>query len=136
MNSPNKDDLCKICARSRTGKANALELLTAKRAAGVMGKNYWRRKLLQEKVEGTPRCDISGEEDIRFLVIHHLSPRAKGGLERRDNVVIITANYHQAFHSECGGGDALCTPEQYYAFRKRERNRLQNLKGKVSTALL
>lgn len=134
MSSPNEEDLCIICARSKSGLSNSIENLQTKRKSGVMGKNFWRKKLLHGSEDVC--CDICGETDKRFLVIHHLTPRSKGGLEHRDNVVVLSANYHQAFHAECGGNDSVCTPEQYYAFRKRERNRLQNLKGKVSTALL
>lgn len=86
---------------------------------------YWVNKLITNNPNA--KCDISGETDKRFLVLHHLLSKNKGGKNTEENYVILTANYHMAFHNELGGTQYGCTPEQYYNFKNKE---LQTMKNK------
>lgn len=96
--------LCQPC-RNRTGfKGGSHE--------------YWVRKLIDENPEA--RCDISGETDRRFLVLHHLLPRSVGGRNDSSNYVVLSANYHVAFHKWMGGTGVPCRPEDYARFRDIE----------------
>ena len=80
--------------------------------------SFWVDKLITNNPEA--KCDISGETDKRFLVLHHLLSRKRGGKNEAENYVILSANYHMAFHNEIGGTQYGCTPEQYYAFKEKE----------------
>jgi DNA-directed RNA polymerase subunit N (RpoN/RPB10) len=77
---------------------------------------YWLDKLIVNNPNA--KCDISGETDKRFLVLHHLLSRSNGGKDEESNYVILSANYHMAFHSSVGGTGSGCTPEQYYQFKE------------------
>ena len=79
---------------------------------------YWIRRLITDNPEA--KCDISGETDKRFLVLHHLTSKSDGGKNTRKNYVILSANYHMAFHNSIGGTTAGCTPEQYLEFKENE----------------
>lgn len=109
-------DRCPTCAKRVTGRNNGVSHRT-----GDYGKNSLRLKLLAAP---DVVCDISGEPDKRFLVVHHLIPRSRGGQNTVDNMVVLTANYHTAFHRSLGGNGGECGPEQYYEFREQERQRL------------
>lgn len=65
-------------------------------------------------------CDISGETDKRFLELHHLLSRSVGGKNELNNYVVLSANYHRAFHKSLGGTSVPCYPEQYYEFKRLE----------------
>ena len=79
---------------------------------------YWVDKLITNNPDA--KCDISGETDKRFLVLHHLLSSKKGGRNTEDNYVVLSANYHMAFHNTLGGTQNGCTPEQYYEFKSKE----------------
>lgn len=81
--------------------------------------SYWVRQLITENPNA--KCDLSGETDKRFLVLHHLLSRKNGGINHPSNYVVLSANYHLAFHSCHGGTSAPCTPEQYYEFKRLEK---------------
>jgi hypothetical protein len=80
--------------------------------------SYWVSALIEQNPDA--RCDISGERDKRFLVIHHLLSRSLGGLDTRDNYVCLSANIHMAFHNWMGGSNIPCRPEDYAKFRSLE----------------
>lgn len=82
--------------------------------------SYWIKKLITDNPEA--KCDISGERDKRFLVLHHLLSRKNGGKNEESNYVILSANYHLAFHSCHGGMAAKCAPEQYIKFKQLEQS--------------
>jgi hypothetical protein len=80
---------------------------------------YWLKRLIINS--DTAVCDISGETDKRFLVLHHLWSRSTGGLNEEENYVVLTANFHKAFHSSLeNGGRSGCTPTQYKEFKQKE----------------
>jgi hypothetical protein len=79
---------------------------------------YWVGVLITNNKDAI--CDISGEKDKRFLVLHHLDSRAAGGRNTLDNYVVLSANYHLAFHNWIGGMQVRCKKEQYYEFKKQE----------------
>jgi len=85
--------------------------------------NGFYRKIL---IKNNPnaKCDISGETDKRFLVLHHLHNRSDGGENTEDNYVILTNNYHLAFHSWNKGYANNCTRETYEIFKKEELERI------------
>ena len=89
-----------------------------KKIKGDGSHGYWVDKLIKNNQKA--KCDISGEVDKRFLVLHHLDSRSNGGKNTPSNYVILSANYHLAFHTWNGGMNVLCTKEQYYEFRKQE----------------
>ena len=62
--------------------------------------SYWVAKLITNNLNA--KCDISGETDKRFLVLHHLLSRKKGGKNTKNNYVVLSANYHTAFHNILG----------------------------------
>jgi len=76
---------------------------------------YWVKKLITRNPDA--RCDISGEKDKRFLILHHLLSRSTGGKNTPNNYVVLSANYHMAFHAWNGGTNIPCTPERYYKFK-------------------
>lgn len=80
--------------------------------------SYWVSKLIEQNDDA--KCDISGETDKRFLVLHHLLSRSLGGRNIESNYVILSANYHMAFHNWVGGTNVPCTKEQYYEFKEKE----------------
>jgi hypothetical protein len=82
--------------------------------------DYWVDKLIINNPDA--KCDISGETDKRFLELHHLLSRASGGKNEESNFVVLSANYHRAFHRWVGGTNVPCTPEQYYEFKELELN--------------
>jgi len=84
--------------------------------------SYWVEKLINNNPDAA--CDISGERDKRFLVLHHLLSRSLGGEDTEDNYVVLSANYHMAFHVSNGGTTAPCRPEHYHAFKEKERSLL------------
>jgi len=78
---------------------------------------YWIRRLVSEAE--APECDICGETDKRFLVLHHLLARSNGGANEAKNYVVLSANYHEAFHRSIGT-KSRATPEDYAAFKAKE----------------
>lgn len=80
--------------------------------------SYWVDRLIASNHNA--KCDISGEADKRFLILHHLLSRKGGGKNEASNYVILTANYHLAFHNWNGGMNVPSTPEQYRKFKKLE----------------
>ena len=80
--------------------------------------SYWCDQLITNNPDAS--CEVSGEKDKRFLVLHHLLSRALGGKNERSNYVILSANYHMAFHVWNGGTNAVCTPGDYYTFKELE----------------
>lgn len=86
--------------------------------------SFWINKLITNNPDA--KCDISGETDKRFLVLHHLLSRNNGGENTPENYVILSANYHMAFHNSIGGTQYGCTPEQYYEFKNAELETLKN----------
>lgn len=81
--------------------------------------DYWVSKLIVNNTKA--QCDISGEKDKRFLVLHHLLNRKNGGKNEESNYVILSANYHLAFHTWNGGMNINCTADQYYEFKEQEK---------------
>lgn len=79
---------------------------------------YWVEQLITNNPDA--KCDISGETDKRFLVLHHLTNRKDGGRNEPDNYVILSANYHHAFHQWNGGTNVPCTKELYIQFKDEE----------------
>jgi hypothetical protein len=79
---------------------------------------YWVEQLIVK--HEFAKCDISGEADKRFLVLHHLNSRSIGGKNTVDNYVVLSANYHLAFHMWCGGTNISCTADQYKEFKMLE----------------
>ena len=80
--------------------------------------SYWVYRLITNNPYA--KCDISGETDKRFLVLHHLLSRRNGGKDEEENYVILSANYHLAFHNWNGGMNVPSTPDQYREFKKSE----------------
>ena len=85
---------------------------------GDGSKTYWKKRLIWDNPDA--KCDMSGETDKRFLVLHHLLCRKAGGKNELDNYVILSANYHMAFHNSMGGSAAPCTKEDYINFKNKE----------------
>jgi hypothetical protein len=110
-------DLCPTCNKSYMGKANGLVKYDRKQRK-LFGRTYWNRILIKEAEN--PMCDISGEKDKRFLVVHHIVPRNLGGEDVEENLVIITANLHQAFHAEYGHNVGR---KEYEEFKAREQGK-------------
>lgn len=78
--------------------------------------DYWVDQLIK-KNEGA-KCAISGETDKRFLVLHHLRSRSSGGENEESNYVVLTANWHLAFHRWMGGHNIPCREEDFYEFKQ------------------
>jgi hypothetical protein len=53
------------------------------------------------------RCTTPGCSQARFLDVHHVVPRARGGSNRPDNLVTLCRRCHRAAHAEaiCGAGE-------------------------------
>lgn len=111
-------DLCPTCNKSHMGRANSV-LTRDRKENNSYGKEYWKKKLIHENPNA--KCDITGETDKRFLIVHHLIPRNLGGQEIEENVVVITSNMHQAFHSQYGHNVGI---KEYEEFKHAERLRL------------
>lgn len=107
----NDKDHCHECSSRKNGKLNG------NRSGHKGGKHYWKLKLLKDPLA---RCDLSGCGDSRFLVVHHLTPRSQGGSDELDNLVVLTANYHTAFHRWVGGNGGEASPELYLEFKRQE----------------
>lgn len=80
--------------------------------------SYWVTRLITNNPNAA--CDISGERDKRFLVLHHLLSRGSGGKDEESNYVVLSANYHMAFHTWNGGTNAPCDPDGYQRFKLAE----------------
>lgn len=84
--------------------------------------SYWYNKLIKNNPDA--KCDISGETDKRFLCLHHLLSKSNGGKNTYDNYVILSHNYHMAFHHSFMGHSSIkCTPEDYYKFKEEEKKK-------------
>lgn len=94
---------CKICAARKGFKGGC--------------QDYWCDKLINDNPDA--KCDISGETDKRFLELHHLLSPKLGGKNAEANYVVMSANYHTAFHRWVGTQKAT-TPEQYHEFKKMQ----------------
>lgn len=79
---------------------------------------YWVGILIKDNPNA--KCDISGETDKRFLVLHHLLSCSLGGINSPENYVILSANYHLAFHVWNGGMNKSCTAEKFSRFKEKE----------------
>lgn len=99
---------CKICAAKKGFKGGC--------------QAYWAERLLTENPNA--KCDISGETDKRFLELHHLLSKKLDGKDEEKNYVILSANYHTAFHRWVGTQKAT-TPEQYQEFKRLQFKTLQ-----------
>ncbi len=122
-------EFCRDCATKRL----VYRKESVKIPFGTRGKHYWKKALIQDSVVAA--CDISNETDKRFLCVHHLKPRHLGGKEERDNVVVITANYHQAYHQEMGNNQSeQVNKESYLAFKARELQKLAALRSHTQGA--
>lgn len=95
---------CRVCAAKKGFKGGC--------------QDYWVDALIINNPDA--RCDISGETDRRFLELHHLLSKKLGGKNEKLNYVILSANYHTAFHRWVGTQKAT-TPEQYYQFKAELR---------------
>lgn len=104
-------DRCRLCQKRET------------KGDGTHG--YWVKKLVSNNKNA--KCDISGEDDKRFLVLHHLISRSLGGRNIVKNYVILSANYHLAFHLSLGGTGLPCTKEQYLAFKSQEEFKISQI---------
>lgn len=96
-------DLCVKCTRTKDF-ANAHET--------------WVRKLIINNPDA--KCDICGETDKRFLVLHHIDGRVNNKSNERDGYVILSANYHVAFHKFLGSTRVRSTKEKYKEFKQQE----------------
>ncbi len=86
---------------------------------------YWVDQLITKNEFA--ECDISGERDKRFLILHHLLSRKYCGKDEKSNYVVLSANYHLAFHNWNGGMSVPCTPDQYYKFKAQEMIKIKGL---------
>ncbi len=120
------DFVCEMCGKkfyTQWRAANLKRSCLCKACASKQVKDtgchtYWVGKLITENPDAA--CDISGEKDKRFLVLHHLLSRALGGKDEPPNYVILSANYHLAFHVWNGGMNVPCHPDDYYRFKEAE----------------
>jgi hypothetical protein len=101
-------DICLSCASSKT--------------RGPGAHCTWVKRLITNNSEA--KCDISGETDKRFLVLHHLTSQSVYGKSANSNYVVLTANYHLAFHAWNGGMNKPCYPYQYEEFKELELKRI------------
>ena len=115
---------CKVDFTTRYGaylrkkESDRCTTCSKKRTKGDGSHGYWVKKLIT--LNENACCDISGEKDKRFLVLHHLLSRKNGGRNHKDNYVILSANYHLAFHNWNGGMNIPCTKKDYMRFKKQE----------------
>ena len=97
-----KTNLCTSCQKK-----------TIKTVGGCHG--YWVDKLISSNHDAC--CDISGEPDKRFLILHHLLSTKIGGKDEKSNYVILSSNYHIAFHRWIGT-QKTSTPDKYIKFKE------------------
>jgi len=124
--------LCTSCKKEFTTRYGAYlkkkesdrcDECSKKKIKGDGSHGYWVKKLIADNK--TAACDISGEEDKRFLILHHLDSRSNGGRNNEENYVVLSANYHLAFHVWNGGTGIPCTMEQYVKFKDNEKRKIQ-----------
>lgn len=122
----NIDLVCSDCSRAYTTTFGAYKRKHTDKCKACQKKetknggchSYWVNKLITNNEHA--KCDISGERDKRFLVLHHLNGRGERGENSEENYVILSANYHMAFHVSVGGTNVKCTKEQYEEFKRKE----------------
>lgn len=120
--------ICEECGREATTTWQAYKTKKSNNCCSCQAKKgfkggchtYWVNKLIRNNPKA--QCDISGETDKRFLILHHLESRRQSKKDRISNYVILSANYHLAFHNWNGGMSVRCIPKQYYEFKKLELN--------------
>jgi 5-methylcytosine-specific restriction endonuclease McrA len=120
--------ICVSCGKqffTTWGAASIKKSRNCKQCASLQVKDtgchsYWVDRLIARNPSA--KCDISGETDKRFLVLHHLLSRSNGGSDEESNYVILSANYHLAFHVWNGGMNVPCTPDAYFKFKQIESN--------------
>lgn len=118
--------ICTECEQEHTTRAAAFFIKLDSKCTGCKKKelkntgchSYWVKKLITDNPNA--KCDISGETDKRFLVLHHLLNSKSGGKNEFENYVILSYNYHLAFHNSIGGTNVACTPKQYIEFKQNE----------------
>jgi len=99
-----RTDKCKICQK--------------KMLKGDGSHGYWVNKLITNNPD--VKCDICREKDKRFLELHHLLSVKLGGRNKEDNYVVLSANYHIAFHRYIGTQNPS-TKEEYYKFKENNK---------------
>ncbi len=57
------------------------------------------------------RCQVSGCTNTRFLEVHHLVPRARGGTNRPDNLITLCSACHRHLHDKAPGAQGLPAQE-------------------------
>lgn len=97
-----KTDLCRRCFNTTQRKLDSHD--------------YWVGQLIRDDLNA--KCHISGETDKRFLVLHHLLSKSNGGKNEESNYVVLTANWHTAFHRWMGGFNIPCCPDDFKRFIK------------------
>lgn len=97
-----KTDMCRYCSSN---------------APKVFCHTYWVKKLITDNPDS--KCDISGETDKRFLELHHLTSVKDVIATSPEEYVILSANYHRAFHKYIST-TKRCTPELYFEFKRQE----------------
>jgi hypothetical protein len=118
--------ICETCKKNYTCSYKAFSKKISNNCVSCQAKkgfkggcqDYWVDKLIVNNPDS--KCDISGEKDKRFLELHHLLSRSAGGKNEESNFVVLSANYHRAFHKWIGGTNIPCYPEQYYKFKNQE----------------
>lgn len=105
-------------------ESNLCSTCVKKKIIGDGSHSYWVKTLIIEN--DNARCDISSESDKRFLVLHHLDSRSNGGRNIKENYVILSANYHMAFHNWNGGTNISCKKEDYIKFKEEEMKKTSN----------
>lgn len=111
-------DFCPTCAKKENGKLNS-RFSKDVTDTTELSISQWKKIVLTDNPDA--KCDITGETDKRFLIVHHLVPRNMGGLNTKENAVILSAQYHQAFHSQYGHNVGI---KEYEEFKHAERLRL------------
>ncbi len=56
------------------------------------------------------RCQAPGCHRTRFLEVHHLTPRSRGGDNKPDNLITLCGACHRLWHEQ-GGGPAVDFPK-------------------------
>ena len=118
--------VCETCGRIFQTRWSAQRIKLSRNCVSCQAKkgfkggchSYWVERLIAKNLEAA--CDVCGERDRRFLELHHLLSRSLGGKNERENYVILSANYHRAFHNWMGGSGVGCRPEDYLRFREME----------------
>ncbi|MGD9546854.1 MAG: HNH endonuclease [Candidatus Krumholzibacteriia bacterium] len=57
------------------------------------------------------RCQGPGCRNTRFLEVHHVLPRARGGTNRPDNLITLCGACHRHVHEKAQGAQGLPAPE-------------------------